>query len=159
MVGLVTELTPDVQAQIDLALRDQDGWWVRAVLSAFDVIAKDFDYSVEKVRMHFRGNYVWYRGSIYRIALELDRESSVLIGELWLLEDLGRAVHPRVLSIPNLLEIRAPTQEWQPRDSRHGLTEDEVRSVLERWAVGLVTLAPEILAGELPADAPWGRLW
>jgi len=156
---LAVELMPDVRAQIEQGLDDPEGWWVRAVLSTFESIARDFGYEIEKVHMHFRGNFVWYRGGRYRIALELDRDSGSLTGELWILEDLGALAHPRAISFASLLSTRAETDDWEPPDDPKALTESSVRDVLEHWAAGLRTYAPDVLAGEIPAGVPWGRLW
>jgi hypothetical protein len=153
-------LTADVQVQIEQAFHDPEGWWVHAVLLTFESIARDFDYQVEQVRMHFHGNYIWYRASTYRLALELDRESGSLTGELWVLADLaGVSAHPRVLSIPRLLSARAPSKQWKAPDDPTALTDSAVRTLLEQWADGLQTYASDVLAGALPNDAPWGRLW
>jgi hypothetical protein len=79
-------VTPEVQAQIEKALRRPDGWWVEAVLSAFDPIAQEFGYDIDDVVMHHRGHVVTYRGSTYLITLGFDPE----VGS-----PLGRPIGPR----------------------------------------------------------------
>jgi hypothetical protein len=156
------EMTPEVEAQIAKALRHRDGWWVQAVLAGFEPIAREYGYEVESVTMHFRGHVVLFRGSTHLISLGFDTEGGSLTGDLSVLEDLPMSRYPRGRSIPRLLTDRAPNEQWEAPTGARSLTEPVVRSVLERWAAGLVAYASDVLEGEIPEEMgplspPWSQ--
>jgi len=51
--------------QIEVGLRDPSGWWVRLVLDAFGYLESEYGYALSEVQMHFRGNFIRYRGPVF----------------------------------------------------------------------------------------------
>jgi hypothetical protein len=152
--------------QVELALRDRgSGWWVRLVLDAFRYLETDFGYSLAEVRMHFRGNYIRYRGPVFEFVTDYDPEDTRSIGaELWVVEDLAREGryqsigHPRAFDVNRLLRARDPGLPL-PATIRARLDPDDVSKAVATWAQGLRELAPDVLAGAWPDDGAVHHLW
>jgi hypothetical protein len=156
----LASVTKDLDAELRKASRDPHGWWVKAVLTAFHFLETDFAYRLEEVRLHFRGDYISYDGSVYQLSLGYDsEESGDCTAHLIVLADMTARARPRWLSIPLLLEAVAPGQDWGRARSIGPLTNVQVQTLLELWASGLQAHAPNILRGAW-ADVPgWEYMW
>ena len=142
--------------QIDHGLRDPSGWWVRLVLDAFRYLETEYGYALAEVQMHFKGNYIRYRGQVFEFVMEYDPEATRSIGALlWLVSDLRperqgeRLTYPRVIQINELLRSRdrdRPLPDTSPRQ----LDRDYVSWAVVTWAEALRELAPDVLAGAMP---------
>lgn len=155
-----------VAEQVDRGLRDRAaGWWVRLVLDAFGYLESDFGYRLVEVQMHFKGNYIKYRGPVFEFITTYDPEATRSIGaELWAVEDLGRdrdddaATHPRAIDVNRLLRARNATL-LLPETMPPHLGVGNVTAAVTTWAQGLRELAPDVLAGAWPDGVGIHYLW
>jgi hypothetical protein len=136
-----------------------DGWWFGGVFDAFGYLETEFGFRLDEVRQHFRGNYVWYRGPVFDLALEHDPEDSGHVSaHLWVHADVTASEHPRAFAVNDLLRSRDPEARL-PDLRRGGQTPDEALDALATWASGLRTLAPDVLRGDWPTDVPFRTMW
>ncbi|MEI7743976.1 MAG: hypothetical protein WCK58_09535 [Chloroflexota bacterium] len=148
-----------LEEQVASGLRDRAcGWWVRLVFDSFGYLETDFGYSLAEVRLHFRGNYIQYRGPVYEFVTEYDPDDTQSIhANLWLVADLdpegqGEGIRfPRVLDVNRLLLARNPDLPLAAPMPSH-LDRATVSDAIATWARGLRELAPDVLAGAWPED-------
>jgi hypothetical protein len=140
-----------IDEQVRRGLRDAvAGWWVRLVLDAFEYLVSQYGYELVEVQMHFKGNYIAYRGPVFEFVIEYDPEATHSIGaSLWVAADLGGGRRPRVFDVNRLLAARDPALQvpelWLPEIHRSTVAE-----AVGTWARGLRELAPDVLAGAWP---------
>ena len=149
----------DIEKTLAKALKHREGWWVRVVLDSIEYLVSDYGYQVEAVEMHFRGNYVWFRGSTYRISILYDPDSRDLAASLWAIGDIESWSRVRSLAVYALLNSRDPGSEYRSPTPDHDLTREEVKSTIQIWAKGLRELTPDILSGAWAGNVEWGYLW
>ena len=152
---------PSIAEQVEAGLRDtRDGWWVRHVLDAFRFLETDYGYALAEVQMHFKGNYIRYRGPAFVFVIEYDPEATRSIGaEFWVVDDEPPGdqaeLIPRgqVIDVNRLLRARDPGR-LLPETQPSRLDQDHVTDAVTAWAQGLRELASDVLAGAWPADLP-----
>jgi hypothetical protein len=150
-----------VAGQVDLGLGDRtNGWWVRLVLDAFRYLETDYGYALAEVQMHFKGNFIRYRGPVFEFVTEYDPDATRSISaELWLVADIDRdgpryaVTYPRVIDVNRLLRARKPKLQL-PETRPPRLDRDVVAEAVAVWAHGLQEAAADVLAGAWPADVP-----
>jgi hypothetical protein len=148
-----------VAEQVDLGLRGREnGWWVRLVLDSFRYLETDYGYSLAEVQMHFKGNFIRYRGPVFEFVTEYDPHATRSVGaELWLVADLDRdgpsepVAYPRVIDVNRLLRARKPEFPLLETRPPH-LDRDIVSKAVAMWAYGLREAAADVLAGAWPND-------
>jgi len=146
-----TARTP-IAKQIRRGLDDgEDGWWVQLVLDAFNYLVTDFGYTLAEVQMHFRGNYIVYRGPVFELVIEYDPEDGHYVNaQLWSVSDLDGGRRPRMIDVNSLLLARDP-EFAAPETTLRGVWDrEQVTDAVEMWARGLRALAPDVLSGSWP---------
>jgi hypothetical protein len=141
------------------------GWWVALVLDAFGYLISDYGYTLDEVRLHFKGNYIRYRGPVFDFITDYDPESTRSISaELWVRADHEpgglpvEARHPRAFDVNRLLTARDPSLPLPDRMPAH-LDRGRVAAAVATWARGLRELAPDVLAGDWPTGVEVHYLW
>ncbi len=149
-----------IEEQVRRGLRDSAaGWWVRLVLDAFGYLESDFGYALVEVRMHFKGNYIKYRGPVFDFVITFDPDATRSIGaELWVWADIERGAHPRAFAVNRLLQARDPAF-GVPETMPAQLGRSNVSEAVATWARGLRELAPDVLAGAWPDEVEAHYLW
>ena len=148
-----------VAEQVDAGLRDhENGWWVRLVLDAFRFLETDYGYELAEVQMHFKGNYIRYRGPVFEFVTEYDPDATRSIGAgLWLVSDIDRdgppdsVTYPRVIDVNRLLRARKPELPL-PESRPLRLDPDLVAKAVAMWAHGLQEAAADVLEGAWPGE-------
>jgi hypothetical protein len=151
--------TRSLAEQIEVGLRDpQGGWWVRLVLDSFGYLEEEYEYSLAEVQMHFKGNYIRYRGPVFEFVTEYDPDATRSISaSLWVVADLGPTgpgepiSFPRVIQVNELLHARDLNRTLPDTMPPH-LDRDYVSWAVGTWAQGLRELAPDVLGGVWPPD-------
>jgi hypothetical protein len=148
-----------VAEQVDLGLRNRkNGWWVRLVLDAFHFLETDYGYALAEIQMHFKGNFIRYRGPAFEFVTEYDPDATRSIGaELWLVSDIDRdgprdsVPYPRVIDVNRLLRARKPELPL-PESRPLRLDRDSVSKAVAIWAHGLQEAAADVLEGAWSGD-------
>jgi hypothetical protein len=150
----------NIPAAIALIRSDpSDGWWFSGVFDAFGYLESEFGFRLDQVHQHFRGNYVYFEGPVFDLAIEHDPDDTGHVSaELWVHADVATAEHPRAFAVNDVLRSRNP-KATLPDLGRGGYTKAEALDALAIWATGLRTLAPDVLRGAWPADVPGKYLW
>lgn len=137
---------------------DPDQWWVDHCLSTFDFLVRDYRYQLERVELHFRGNFIWYTSAVFQLSLEYFRPASRVGLEIWVISEMETTDHPRFVHAWRLLERRVPDGDWAP-PTKEDFTRESVSAKFVQWANGLRDYAPDVLQGRWPPDAEWEILW
>ena len=136
---------------------DPDAWWIEFCQDRFSFLLSDFGFHLERAKLHFRGNYVWYRSPTFRLSLEYVPDEKSAAIEIWAVNELGLD-HPRYFDVPTFLAGRAPHEDWTA-PSPETFSVESVMLAFDHWSRGLRRYAIDVLRGEWPPDAQWGVLW
>jgi hypothetical protein len=142
---------------VDYAAAGEHGWWFRLISKEFRFLIDEYAYSISSVEPHFRGDFVSYSGSSYTIHHAYSEDARIVLCEFVIQTPPGTA--PLVLPVWSLLQARDPTKDWRPPDRDHPLTRRLVTTTTRRWALGLRTLAGDVLRGARVTDAVWYPMW
>jgi hypothetical protein len=149
-----------IQRQIEQAVTDpHDGWWFRAVLDGFAYLESEFEYRLDEVYQHFRGNYVRYSGLVFDLVIEHDPDDTGHVwAEFWVRDDLRPEIQdPRAFAVNDVLRVRDPAMRL-PDLKRSHTSRTQALEAIEVWSVGLRRLAPDVLRGVWPHDVRGGLL-
>lgn len=152
-----------LEEQVRDGLKDPvAGWWVELVLDAFGYLVAEFGYSLAEVQMHFKGNYIVYRGPVFEFHTEYDPDATHSINaELWVVTDAARdagsvvARHPRAIDVNRLLRARDSSLPL-PDTTPARLDRARVAEAVAIWAQGLREKSG--LEAMLTAGSPFRQL-